>query len=135
MRDFKLYLLLTPLILIIDMVWIGLLMKGFYSQQLGELARRSGDSLAPRWIPAIAVYLLIPLGIVLFVQPRLGQGPLWVDFAWGALFGFVAYGVYDLTNLATLELWRLPVTLVDMAWGATLCGISSVVLTLLKTRL
>ena len=36
----------------------------------------------------------------------------------GAFFGLVAYATYDLTNLATLKNWPLPVTIVDLGWGA-----------------
>ena len=135
MRDLKLYLIITPIMLVIDLVWIGFVMKNFYSEQLGDLARRSGGGLAPRWIPAILVYILIPAGLVLFVQPRLGSGPLWADFLWGALFGLVLYGVYDLTNLATLEQWKLPMSIVDMLWGSFLCGVMSIVMTLMKSRI
>ena len=37
---------------------------------------------------------------------------------YGALFGFVVYAAYDLTNLATLRGWPMAVSLVDLAWGA-----------------
>ena len=38
----------------------------------------------------------------------------------GALFGFVAYATYDLTNMATLRGWPTIVTIIDMAWGTFL---------------
>ena len=40
----------------------------------------------------------------------------------GAVFGFVTYGVYDLTNHATLREWRTAATVVDMAWGTVSCA-------------
>ena len=43
----------------------------------------------------------------------------------GALLGLVAYGTYDLTNLATLKGWPVTMTFVDMAWGAVLTAISA----------
>ena len=43
----------------------------------------------------------------------------------GALFGFIAYATYDLTNLATLKDWPLPIVFIDMAWGALLTGLVS----------
>ena len=43
----------------------------------------------------------------------------WLSAAlYGALFGFVVYAAYDLTNLATLRGWPMAVSLVDLAWGA-----------------
>jgi uncharacterized membrane protein len=129
MQTLKVFAILLPIFLIIDLLWLGVIMKGFYSQELGELARRQGASLAPRWGAALLVYLLIPGGIVLFVRPLLGMNAsFWQALGWGALYGIVLYGVYDLTNRAVLEKWTLRVTIADMAWGAVLCGTASVVM-------
>jgi uncharacterized membrane protein len=128
--------LILPMFLVVDLLWIGVVMKGFYSQELGELARRQGDALAPRWGAALPVYLLIPVGIFIFVRPRLGQGATAVHaFGWGAAFGLVLYGVYDLSNLAVLEKWAVRMTLADIGWGCVLCGITAVVMRLLERRL
>jgi uncharacterized membrane protein len=127
--NIKLFCLLLPVFLVLDLLWLGGVMKGFYSHELGELARRQGTALAPRWLAAALVYLLIPAGIVLFVRPVLGaDDSLPVVFAKGALFGLILYGVYDLTNLAVLAKWTLCMTLADIAWGCVLCGTCSVVL-------
>jgi uncharacterized membrane protein len=129
LQNFKLFAIVLPVFLLIDSVWLGLIMNRFYSDQLGELARRQGAALAPRWGAAILVYLLIPGGLVLFVRPLLGPGATtWQAFAWGATFGLVLYGVYDLTNLSVLEQWPLRMTLADIAWGIVLCGTMGVVL-------
>jgi uncharacterized membrane protein len=130
-RLIVLMLILAPAILVLDLVWLGLIMRDFYSRELGDLARRSGEAFAPRWGPAIGAYVLIPAGLVLFDRPLLAeQAPLWQAFGWGAAFGLVLYGVYDLTNLAILEKWTLRVTLADMAWGMVLCGTSALVMRL-----
>jgi uncharacterized membrane protein len=44
----------------------------------------------------------------------------------GALFGLVVYGVYDLTNFATLAQYPLAVMFVDMAWGSVATAICAV---------
>ena len=129
MQNWKLFAILLPIFLFIDLLWLGIVMKGFYSQELGELARRQGTALAPRWGAAILVYLLIPGGLVLFVRPLLGvNATTWQAIGWGALYGLVLYGVYDLTNLAVLEKWTVRMTLADIAWGCVLCGTISVVM-------
>lgn len=123
MAIWKMFLIVLAAFLMMDFVWLGLLMKNFYSAELGELARRQGNALAPRWGAAALVYLLIPGGVVLFVRPLLGEQTTYAQaFAWGALFGVIVYGVYDLTNLAVLEKWTLRMTLIDIAWGGLLCG-------------
>lgn len=129
MQSLKVFAIVLPVFLLLDLVWLGVIMKGFYSQELGDLARRQGLALAPRWGAAILVYLLIPGGLVLFVRPLVGDSaPLWQALAWGALFGLVLYGVYDLTNLAVLDKWTMRMTVADIVWGCTLCGLLSVVM-------
>ncbi len=132
MRSALLFVLVLPLFLLMDLAWLGLVVKGFYSQELGELARRQGDALAPRWGAAALVYLLIPAGVLLFVRPLLGDDPsMERSILWGAVYGLILYGVYDLTNLAVLDKWSVRMTVADIAWGCCLCVMTTVLMTLL----
>jgi len=66
-------------------------------------------------------YVLYVFGVVVFaVLPAMSQQSWMTAVLLGALFGFIAYGTYDLTNLATLEGWPVIVSVVDMIWGAVL---------------
>lgn len=131
MQSLKVFAIVAPICMLIDLLWLAVIMKGFYSHEIGELARREGMSLSPRWGAAILVYLLIPGGIVLFVRPLLGPtATTWQAIAWGALFGLVVYGVYDLTNRAVLEKWPMRLTLADIAWGCVLCAATSAIMRL-----
>jgi uncharacterized membrane protein len=72
---------------------------------------------------AIAFYVVYIFGILYFaVRPALAAGDWKVALLSGALFGFFAYATYDLTNLATLKVWSVPVSLIDIAWGTALSG-------------
>jgi len=127
MASWKLFLVVLPVFLVVDLVWLAIIMKSFYANELGDLARRTPAGLAPRWPAAVLVYLLIPAGIVWFVRPVLSvDAELGQVFARGALYGLVLYGVYDLTNLAVLDRWTLRMTVADIAWGCVLCGSMSV---------
>lgn len=129
MKTWTLFAIVVPVLLLFDLLWLGVVMKSFYSQELLEMARRRGAALAPRWAAAVLVYLLIPGGLVLFVRPLLGaSSTAWQAFGWGAAFGLVLYGVYDLTNLAVLEKWTVRLTIADIAWGCVLCGTTSAVM-------
>lgn len=120
----KLYALVIPVFLLIDLTWLGKIMVKFYKSELGPLARLEGDSLAPVLWAAAVVYLLIPLGIVLFALPRVdGQNMLVSSLFWGFLYGVVLYGVYDMTNYSLLDKYPLRMALVDIAWGGVLCAI------------
>ena len=103
-------------LIVADGVWLGLLMPQHYQDWIGPLMREQ-----PLLLPAAAFYLLYPVGIAVFaVLPALERHSWKRAAALGALFGLVAYGTYDLSNLATLEGWPLQLTLVDMLWGAAL---------------
>jgi len=106
--------------LLLDGLWLGVVMGGFYREQLGPIARTSGGGLAPIWWVAGLVYVLLAAGTAGLVVPR-SPSPAWAA-AYGALFGLVVYGVYDLTNLATLREWSPLLTIVDIAWGTVACA-------------
>jgi uncharacterized membrane protein len=46
--------------------------------------------------------------------------------AYGALLGFVVYGVYDFTNLATLRHYPVKLAIVDVAWGTFASALGAV---------
>jgi uncharacterized membrane protein len=129
MAAWKAFLLLLPIFAVIDLVYLGVIMKGFYDHEFGSLARRAGGGIAPRWIAATIVYLLIPAGIILFVRPQLGAGSTVLNaLMWGALYGLIVYGVYDFTNRAIIDRYSLTLTLADWAWGMVICGTTTAIL-------
>jgi uncharacterized membrane protein len=110
--------------LVLDGVWLGLLMKTFYRDQLAPIVRLADGGIAPNWPAALVVYVLLGTGIALFVLPRAPTVALAAGY--GALFGLVVYGVYDFTNYSTLRQWPFALTLVDVAWGAVASAAASV---------
>ena len=131
----KLYVTALLTFAVLDALWIGVFMKGFYNSEFGEIARRHEGAMSPRWPAAILVYLLIPLGIVLFVRPAMGGSATILQAAgWGAAYGLIGYAIYDLTNRATLERWSLKLTVVDMAWGTFACAVSAVAMAIVQGR-
>ena len=136
MASWKLILIIAPILVATDLVWLGIVMKPFYQSEIGELARRNGAALAPRWPAGVLVWILIPTGIVLFVRPALGsQGSLLQAFAWGAVFGLILYGVFDGTNRSILDKWPLRLAIVDTAWGCVLCGVGACAMRLFEKLL
>jgi uncharacterized membrane protein len=106
--------------MVLDGIWLGLLMKNFYREQLAPIVRLSDGGIAPNWPAAFVVYVLLGAGIALFVIPRAPTVPL--AAAYGAAFGLVVYGVYDFTNYSTLRQWPFALTLADVAWGTLATG-------------
>ena len=101
--------------MVLDGIWLGVLMKNFYRNQLAPIVRLADGGIAPNWPAALVVYALLGTGIALFVIPRAATVSL--AALYGALFGLVVYGVYDLTNYSTLRQWPFVLTLADVAWG------------------
>lgn len=122
MRGFAIALVV---LLVLDGVWLGLVMKDFYRRSLAPIARMADGGLDPIWPIAALVYPIIALGLAVFV---LGRATSSTNAAvLGALFGIIAFSVYDLTNHATLREWRAVMTLVDITWGGVSCGTASYV--------
>jgi uncharacterized membrane protein len=117
----------------IDAAWLMTMGPLLYRPALAEI-------LAPslRVTPAIIFYLMYPAGVVIFaVAPALRSGSIGSAFVFAALFGAFAYATYDLTNYATLRVWTLPITLLDIFYGALASGLAAtaaVVLVRLTTR-
>lgn len=120
--------------LALDLVWIGLIANQFYKRELAAIARMDGDNFAIRLGPALVLYPLIILGLQLFALPRATPGVLWTSAAWGGLFGLVGYGIYDLTNYATLTNYSLRMTVVDMTWGFVLAASTATVMAWVAAR-
>jgi uncharacterized membrane protein len=122
-----LYLITLAVFFVIDMVWLGVVAKGFYRKHLGAM-------LSPKvnWAAALLFYLLFIVGLVVFViRPALAQGEPLKALLLGAFFGLISYATYDLSNLATLKDWPVIVTVVDLVWGTALGGLVSLTGTLL----
>ena len=127
-------ILTTVVFAVLDFLWLGVFMNGFYKTELGTLARLSGPNFAPVWWAAFAVYGVLVLGLVVFVLPR-AEGHPARALGFGALLGVVCYGTYDLTAYSVIAGWSLRMTVVDILWGAVICGVSAAVVTVLEPRL
>ena len=112
----KYFVIAFILFFVIDIIWLGLVAKNLYKEWIGHLM-----SSQTNWIAAIIFYLLYIVFIVIMVLlPGDEKHSITHVMLYGALFGFITYATYDLTNLATLKDWPLQMTLVDITWGTFL---------------
>lgn len=119
-RSMTFYVLLWAiafaLLLIIDMVWLMWLGRGFYVEEIGSLLLEQ-----PNLIAAFAFYALYIAGLVyLVIAPAAEADSVMKAVISGAVFGLVAYATYDLTNLAVMKGFTLKIALIDMVWGMVL---------------
>ena len=112
----KLYGIAFVVFFVVDIIWLGLVAKDLYNEEIGSLLKPDVN-----WAAAIIFYLLFILGLVVFViNPAVASGSLGKAMLLGAFFGLVTYATYDLTNLATMHGFTLKITLIDLTWGTSL---------------
>ncbi|HET7083923.1 MAG TPA: DUF2177 family protein [Rhizomicrobium sp.] len=100
----------------LDYLWLSNTSAALYQRDLGPLLTEH-----PNMTVAVIFYLIYVVGILIFaVKPALAAGDWRAAALYGALLGFFAYATYDLTNFATMKVWTLRVTLLDIAWGVFL---------------
>jgi uncharacterized membrane protein len=110
------YVAVLLVLVIGDAAWLSYFARAMFRPVLGDILLDT-----PRWGAAILFYLLYALGVMVFpLALGLRGGSMLTAVLYGALFGFLAYMTYDLTNLATIKAWTMPLALIDMGWGALL---------------
>ncbi len=127
-RYVTLYLVTLLVLLPVDFVFLGILAKDFFQQQVGDML---GEV---RPAPAVLFYLLYPVGVVIFASGA--RDATWrTTLLFGALFGFFCYATFELTSLAMLKHWTWPVVILDIAWGTFVTALSATVSLLVADRI
>lgn len=115
------YLATAVVMIAVDLLRLGVIAKPLYQHGLGHLMAER-----PNLIAAAAFYALYALGLLMFaIVPQAADAGWLKTAATAAMFGFMAYATYDLTNLATLRGWPIGLSLIDMAWGAVLSAVAA----------
>jgi uncharacterized membrane protein len=114
-----LYALTVGVFFLIDLLWLGVVAKGFYQRYMGSLMRENVN-----WVAAVLFYLIYIGGIQIFVLLPAIQDDTGVlqTAIIGGLLGLFAYSTFDLTSLALLKNWSVTVVVVDIIWGILLTG-------------
>lgn len=131
MQLFTLAAIAFPIMLVLDLLWIGVIGSGFYRSQLGSMLRPDVV-----WPAALAFYAIYAFAIAFFVLvPSVAMKATFLRVALvGAFLGLAAYAAYDFTNLATVTGWPLPLTFVDLLWGTFATAVTSVSAYYIATR-
>ena len=109
------------LFLIIDVIWLTFAVKYFYKPNIGHLLLDK-----PVMWAAALFYIVYVIGLALIIiEPSLNSEEVFKLLYKAFVFGLVAYGTYNLTNMATVKGWSPIVVFVDMLWGGSLTAFSS----------
>ena len=107
--------------LIIDVIWLNYSVKNFYKPNIGHLLLDK-----PIMWAAALFYLIYVIGIaIVVIHPSIDPYSLVKVTYTGFIFGLVAYGTYNLANMAVVKDWSATVVFVDMFWGGTLTAVSA----------
>ena len=123
MNNLNIFLVTLVVFLAIDMVWLGVISKNLYKQQIGKLMAKK-----PNWLAAFIFYIIYILGLIILVihpavQDKSGLATWWR----GLVYGLVCYATYDLTNLAVAKDWPVKITIIDLIWGGALTSATTLV--------
>jgi uncharacterized membrane protein len=117
-RYIVLYLATLIVMVPIDLVFLGLVAKGFFTSEVGDML---GEI---RPLPAVLFYLLYVVGIMVFVSGG-REATFQSALLYGPLFGLFCYGTFELTSLSILKHWTWRVAAVDVGWGSLMTAVSA----------
>jgi uncharacterized membrane protein len=114
-------LIAAIIFLIIDIIWLSFSVKSFYRPNIGHLLLDK-----PVMWAAVMFYIIYVVGIgIVLIEPAINLNNTPNFLFKSFIFGLVAYGTYNLTNMATVNGWSPNVVFVDMLWGGSLTAFSS----------
>ena len=115
------FIFVSTIFLIIDVIWLSITVKSIYKPNLGNLLNDK-----PVLWAAVLFYIIYMIGLTLIIiKPALASNSVLQAFWTVVIFGIVAYGTYNLTNMATVKNWSSIIVWIDMLWGGLLTGSSS----------
>ena len=120
----KKFLMLLFVVLLLDMIYISLISKTF--KKMIENIQKTRFKL--NYTSAALCYIFIVIQLYVFII----QNNESIQKAF--LLGFTTYGIYELTNLATITQWNVPIAIMDTIWGGILYALTSYI-TLLPLKL
>ena len=105
---------------LIDAVYLGVIRRKYHVDYFQQNINQ-GKSFRNGFLPlALITWFLLGLGVELFAVPN--SATVMEAAIKGGLLGFIIYGVYDMTNLATVDGWTSSFAIQDMIWGTILTG-------------
>ena len=121
MKKVEQYIVSAILLLALDVIYLGIF--GNYFGTMVASIRRVAMKL--NLLPAILCYIFLIFGLNHFI---LDKNRSVLD---AFLFGFIIYGVFDLTNLAMFKKYKWEAAILDMVWGGILMATTTAIVKVL----
>ena len=118
--EIKIFVFLLCITLIIDLIVINIFFKKNWEITIKNI---QNENMVIKMQYALITYFLIPLGLLFFVYPRIDKKS-WIksSLIFGFMFGIIAYGIFDFTNLSLFKKYPLKLAIIDTIWGGILCA-------------
>tara|TARA_B100000963_G_C22636073_1_gene677696 strand:+ start:5718 stop:6080 length:363 start_codon:yes stop_codon:yes gene_type:complete len=107
---YKQIVTIAIIMLVLDIVYLKLV-TGHFNDLMNKI---QGKPITIKYLPAALCYTIMVFAMYHFVVK---ENKSLLD---AFLLGFVIYGVYDTTNMATIDEWNWFTVILDTFWGATL---------------
>lgn len=125
------FIIVLGLFLVIDLPVILYLNKSMYQAQFSRINKKEVIYGSHTWLAGGFAYLLLAFGIYFFiVYPEFDNEEI-TNYSniliKGMVLGLVIYGVYNGTNMSTINEWGVKEFWVDTIWGTLLSGIIGII--------
>jgi len=120
---------LVILFMAIDIPMVSYLYETTYANMFTQINKGESISKTRLYIAGAVVYLLMAIGLYTFVispSVNLAEGTMSTVLK-AALLGSLMYGVYDMTNVASIPAFGVKEALIDCAWGGMLFALVTVI--------
>lgn len=108
------YILFAILYLCVDLIWISIMSKLFYKEQLEKIQKRA---MSFKYIPAILAYITLLITMFYICIPLSKYYKQYHPSLVFGLVGFCVYGVYNFTNGAIFYDYNTSFMVIDTLWG------------------
>lgn len=116
-------ILFSILIVAIDSIYLS-----HISLPFGKMIRDiQGKPMKMKMMPAVIVYLAMIATWYVFIYKELKRHSFTENIVRAALLGLFTYSIFDFTNMALIDGYRLDLAVIDSLWGATLYGITTAI--------
>ena len=116
-------ILFSILIVAIDSIYLS-----HISVPFGKMIRDiQGKPMKMKMMPAVIVYLAMIATWYVFIYKELKRHSFTENIIRAALLGLFTYSIFDFTNMALIDGYRLDLAVIDSLWGATLYGITTAI--------
>ena len=120
-QKYKICIIIFIIFLILDFIMIKYVNNRLYNDQFNLINNGSMDmsNIYSKLIYGFITYLLMTIALYYFVIKD--NKSIYIAM----LLGLLIYGVYNGTNIITINSYKLKVAILDTLWGTTLFGITT----------